>query len=147
MTEQNTVENTGQQAHVTTNTRKLLVGNNRFQNYEFNNSEYDDVTLEEGRVMGRIGATGLITQWDKDASDGSQFPIGIVPEDITVEGSSTATISLCVEGDVDESKLVFNSGESLDSLVGTQRCREMIGAYSVGIKLVSGLEQTNYDNS
>jgi len=146
MSSQEIVLNTGKQAIVNTNTAKVFLRNNRFTNYPYNNSAYDDVTLYAGTVMGTVAATGYIKPLASGASDGSQFPTGILAEDCIVDGGGLVTLSICVEGDVATDQLRFNGTDNLETTISSRRLRDRIGSDTVGIKLVTNDELTGYDN-
>jgi hypothetical protein len=128
-------------------TSKIFVWDNRTATFNYNNATYSDVELTAGMIMGRISATGFITELDATASDGSQFPIGILFESQTAEASSTIQLTLCVSGDVVENKLVLKSGTTLNSVISGRRLFDRIGSDTVGVKLVQGSEElTTFDN-
>ena len=112
----------------------------------YTNSGYDDDVLAEGTVMGRISATGLLTPLTSGASDGSQFPVGILLTDYTVEGGDTIELTIAVAGDVDENKIVLQGSDTLDTVISGRRIRDRIGSDTVGIKLVGGTQLTGFDN-
>jgi hypothetical protein len=135
------------QLFINTDTSKIFVWNNRTATFNYNNATYDDVVLATGTLMGRISATGLVTVLDASASDGSQFPIGILFEGQTVEGGDTQQLTLCVEGDVVESKVVLKAGTTMNSVISDRRLFDRIGSDTVGIKLVQGSQElTTFDN-
>lgn len=147
MSSQTTDLNNGQQAIIDTDVSKVFVWNNRYDSFDYNNGGYDSVTLAAGTVMGRISATGKVKPLRSDNGDGSQLPIGILAEDVTVAAGETKSVSVCVEGDVVQSKLVFDkSGDTVDTVVSGKRLRDRIGSDTVGVKLVGGDELTAADN-
>lgn len=147
MSEQTVNLNTGQQAIIHTDTSKIFVWDNRYDNFDYNNDGYDDVTLVAGTVMGRISATGKIKPLRSDNADGSQLPIGILNQGRVVAAGETVTVAICVEGDVVTAKLVFaKTGDTVDTVVDGKRLRDRIGSDTVGIKLVGGTELTADDN-
>lgn len=147
MSSNNVTLNTGQQAIINTDTSKIFVWDNRFEKGTYANDTYDDVTLAAGTVMGRISATGNIVPLESDASDNSQFPIGVLNQTRLVEAGAEVEVAYCVAGDVVSSKLVFvKEGDDLDTVVSGRQLRDRIGADTVGIKLVGGNELTDYDN-
>ena len=135
------------QLFVNQDTSKIFVWDNRTATFNFNNAAYDDVVLETGTLMGRISATGLLAVLDASASDGSQYPIGVLFEGQTVEGGETMQLTLCVSGDVVEDKVVLKSGTTMDSVISGRRLFDRIGSDTVGIKLVQGSKElTTFDN-
>lgn len=123
-----------------------FVWNIRTEVGNYTNSTYDDVTLAKGTLMGRIAATNLLTPLTSGASDGSQFPVGIILADTVIEAGDTAEITICVAGDVVADKIVFQGSDDLDTVVSNRTLRDRIGADTVGIKLVGDNQLTGYDN-
>jgi hypothetical protein len=125
---------------------KTFVWNARTETGNYTNSTYDDVTLLEGTLMGRISASGLLVPLTSGASDGSQFPVGIVLADTTIEAGDTAVITIVVAGDVVSSKVIFQGSDTLNTVVSGRRLVDRIGADTVGIKLVGDNQLTGQDN-
>ena len=123
-----------------------FVWNIRTEVGNYTNSTYDDVTLAKGTLMGRIASTNLLTPLTSGASDGSQFPVGIILADTVIEAGDTAEITICVAGDVVADKIVFQGSDDLDTVVSSRTLRDRIGADTVGIKLVGDNQLTGYDN-
>ncbi len=146
MSTNNQVLNTGQQAITNYDVSKIFIGNNRYENALYNNSSYDSVTLRAGMLMGRISANNYIVPLQSDASDGSQFPVGILASDYVVEDGDSVNLSLCVAGDVAEEKIIFTGQDTIETVVSSRRLRDRIAADTVGIKVVSGTEMADYDN-
>lgn len=154
-----TVEfNNGQQANQQTDISKIFVWNNRFDKGLFDEPNGSGAfTLNAGQLIGRIGATGKLAICSAAATDGSQFPIGVVASSVTMAQNATdVTVHYCVFGDVVESKLLFAGSEDLDSTVTViaagplatdylRTLRDLIQA--AGIRLVGGEELTAYDNN
>ncbi len=140
------VLNTGQQAITNYNTTKIFVGNNRFENGQYVNSSYDDVTLPGGRLMGRIKTSGKLVPHNSSATDGSQYPVGILNENHVVEAGDTAQVSICIAGDVVESQVVLYGSDLMSTVIDDKQIRDRIASDTVGIILVGGDELTDYDN-
>jgi hypothetical protein len=147
MSSQETILNTGKQAIFNTETEKIFLWDNRYTPYPYNNSAYEDVTLEAGTVMGVVTVTGWVKPLASGASDGSQIPVGILAESCTVEGGALVNLSICVAGDVNANALVFDGADNLDTTISSRRLRDRIGSDTVGIKLVNSTEMTGYDNA
>jgi hypothetical protein len=127
---------------------KMFLGSNRHETAVFENGDsYDDVTIAVGSVMGRIAATGKVVLLDKDASDGSQFPVGINTEEVTIGAGDEANLSLCVAGEVDETGLVFVTGTTLATVISGKTVADRIASDTVGIHLVASTDLTAFDNS
>ena len=142
------VLNTGQQAIIHTDTGKIFVGGNRYEKGDFNNSDlYDPVTLQAGTLLGRISATGYLVPLESGASDGSQYPVGVLADDYTVDEGEDQEIYFCVAGDVVADKVIFQGSDDLDTVVDGRQLRDRIGADTVGIKLITqNIEMSAEDN-
>lgn len=127
---------------------KIFLLNNRYENDNYvNNSGYSTLTLLAGTVMGRIASTGVLVPCLASAVDGSQFPIGILARDIvSLASGGTVACTICIAGDVNQSKLIFLYGDNLETVVAGRRFKDRIQADSAGIILRIGIEMTDYDN-
>lgn len=147
---QTTGTNTNNQLTVNSDTSKIFIGDNRHDifNYAKVNLTNDDITIPAGTLFGRISATGYVTPLASGASDGSQFPIGILREDKTILYGEDfdGQVTLCVEGRVAEDKVIFQGSDTMNTVVSSRRLRDRIGSDTVGIKLVPSTEMTGYDN-
>jgi hypothetical protein len=147
MSKQEIILNNGQQAIINTDLAKIFVFNNRFENADYTNSGYDDVTLLAGTLMGRVSATQEIVPLKSDASDGSQFPIGVLNQTSVISGGNTVNLAYCVSGDVVEGGVILaKTGDTMNTVISGRSIRDRIGADTVGIKLVGGIEMTGFDN-
>lgn len=151
MAENTVVTNTGSQAHITTDTSRIFLYENRYETDSYvNNSGYNPITLLAGTVMGRVSATGVLVPWQKGSSDGSQTVVGILAQDLVIDAGATENAAVCIYGDVNESKvLFFNSaatGASLETVDNGRRMRDRIKGDTAGIRLIVSDEMTGYDN-
>lgn len=137
-------------AIINTDLTKIFVWGNRYTKgtYENTNSTYDDITIPAGTVMGRILADQKLAVLESGASDGSQYPVGVLAQDVVVLAGETFSkeVAICVEGDVDETKLVFQGSDDLDTEVSGRSLRDRLGSDTVGINLVAGDQLTATDN-
>lgn len=141
--------NTGQQITTDYDLSKIFLWNNRYENDSYvNNSGYSTIDLLAGTVMGRIASTGVLVPCLASAVDGSQFPIGILAQDVIgLPSGSTKQCAICVAGDVAAGKVIFKYGDNLETVVSGRRFRDRIQSDSVGIKLVfNSTEMTDFDN-
>lgn len=146
MSRQDIVLNNGQQMIINQDTKKIFVLNNRYRNDGYvNNSSYDPITIPAGTLMGRIHATGRLAPVNCAASDGTQFVVGVLAQDLIIAAGGTSLASVCDQGDVDESMIIFfTPSQGLETVVASRRMRDWIEAQ--GIKLVSATEMTGVDN-
>lgn len=146
MSNQTIFENTGQQAHIGTDTSKIFIWEPRTIEADFNNVTGSDVVLEAGMLMGRISASGFVVQVDSGNVTGEEFPLGVLMQDITVPTATTVSVTIAVSGDVAEELLILKAGTDLDDVVIGRRLRDRIGGDTVGIILVAGTQLTDFDN-
>ena len=140
--------NTGNAFFIDTDLSKLFLGfENRYENDVYvNNSTYDPIVLPAGTVMGRIAATGKIVPLYPGATDGSQFPCGILAQSVSVEAGEDVQTAICQSGDVNEAMISFYyPGTSLTRVESSRTTRDWLTL--LGIKLVIADELTGYDNS
>lgn len=147
MSKQTILNNTGQQLQVNTDRSRIFLWENRYHDGNWlNNSQYDPLTLPAGTLMGRIKTTGVLVPLTSWATDGSQYPVGILADDITLDAGDTQQVSLCIYGDVAEAKVgLYGSGDSLDTVVDNRQLRDHIAAQ--GIRLIPTTDMTDFDNS
>jgi hypothetical protein len=127
-------------------TSKLLLGNNEFTKGSLTASGNTELT--EGLVMGRISATGAVVVMDKDATNGSQYPVGVCIKDQTVLDGETAELVLVNKGRVNENKISFGDDETLDTAVGVANNQKIYRDWlnDLGLVLIDSEELTGYDN-
>lgn len=129
-------------------TSKIFIWNNRFISGTYTNpsASGDEVTLAKGTVMGRISATQKLTPLTSGASDGSQYPVGILADDYTVDYLESAEVFICVAGDVAEELIDLQGSDTLDTVISGRSIRDRIGGDTVGINLVAGTAMDGFDN-
>lgn len=140
------VLNNGQQAITNYDLSKIFIGGNRYDKANYTNSGYDPVTLSAGTLMGRVSANQKIVPHVSTASDGSQYPVGILASEVTVDDGDTVELYFCTAGDVAEGKVILGGSDTLDTVISGRSIRDRIAADTVGIKLVAGTEMTAIDN-
>lgn len=139
--------NNGQQANFKRDVSKIFVWNNRYTNGSYVNGTGSEVTLPAGTVMGRVSANQNLAPLESDATNGSQFPVGILANDHTVANGATHSVSICISGDVVENKLIFNNGtDTLNTVVTGRSLRDRISADTAGVHLIVSNELTEFDN-
>jgi hypothetical protein len=136
MSSQSTPVHTNNQMTVLTNTAKIFLRNNRYQSAEeTNNTSYDPYVLSAGTLMGRNSTTGKLVPLSVLSTDGSQLPVGVLAEDVSLDAGETKTVAIVDMGDVAEDKVIlYHAGQTLDSVVSSRRLRDHLQAQ--GIKLI-----------
>lgn len=127
-------------------TAKMFLFGNNSNRANYNNSTYDTVSIPVGTLVGRVSATGLIVPLESAATDGSQYPVGIVRANYSVEAGDTKQIVFCDAGEVDENMIVFQGSDTLDTVVDGKQLRDRIAGDTVGIVLRSVDQLSGFDN-
>lgn len=151
MSSQSVSLNTNKQLIANTDLSKVFIGDNRYQDGNMlNNSSYNDLALLAGTVVGRIAATGKLVPYVHTANDGSQYPVGLLAQDIEMDSGETKNNVTIVDfGDVAEGQVKFLDGSattlaSLATNAGGRSVKDLLQAQ--GIKIVPTTEMTGYDN-
>lgn len=105
-------------------------------------------TFEKGTLLGEITASGKLTKFSASATDGSQVPVAVLNKDITNSStSSSADIvsSVIILGILNENKIVFDTGVTLDTIVSSKgRIRTLLK--NNGLLVLSSQNLNNYLN-
>lgn len=125
---------------------KIFIMSNTWLTGEFNNDTYDEITLPIGTLMGRISASGLLVPLESGASDGSQYPVGVLAANYTVADGDTVNVTICTGGEVSETGIVFQGSDDFDTVVSNRTLRDRIGSDTVGIVLRLISENSRFDN-
>ena len=126
---------------------QIFVFDNRFETATYTNPTGDEVTLAKGTVMGRVASTNKVIPLVSSASDGSQYPIGILADDYVVDYTESQTVTFCKSGDVVKNKIIFANGtDTVNTVVSERTLGDRIQGDSLGINLVGGDQLTAYDN-
>jgi len=131
---------------ITTNfdNTNIFVFDNRFTDGTYTAS--GAVDLLQGTLMGRVSATQKLVPLESTASNGSQYPVGILTQDYIIESAGDIVLSVCVSGDVVEDKVILAYGDTLSTVISGRSIRDRIAADTIGIKLVGSDQMTAYDN-
>ena len=130
-----------------TNRAKIFIFQNEFNTGTLLNASGDEKTFMAGLLLGRVHASGSVVPWSAVATDGSQYPIGILATNVTLANNATADIRYCINGDVNGGELILDvNGQTLDSVVSDRRLRDRIEADTKGIRLIDVVDQTFLDN-
>ena len=146
MSEITTPESTPNQQITNVDTSIIFLRDNTYLSGSFTNGTGGQLVIPAGQLMGRIAANEELAILESAAVDGSQFPVGILTQELTIEDTITAQINVGVEGEVAKEKVVFDGGDGFDTIVDGRILLDRIGSDTVGIKLVAGTELTGLDN-
>ncbi len=140
--------NNGNSAQFNRNVAKIFLGFNTWDHADMTNSTYDDLVLVAGTVLGRNATTKEVVALESDASDGSQYPIGVLQDDITIPAGETFDVAYATGGRVAEEMLVLvKDGDTLDTIVDGKILRDRIASDTVGIQIIRTADDlTDWDN-
>lgn len=139
---------TNNQAITNYDLSKVFLLNNRYLKGNYTNSGYSPITLTMGTIVGRVATTGEIVPCDSSASDGSEYPIGILAQNYTVAAGVEVEVMYCVCGDVAQEEIGFYNGtDTLNTVVGGRQYQDRIACDTVGIIIKPSVDLTDYDNS
>jgi len=149
--------NQGNFAIIQNDVAKIFVLNNRYDSGLFDEPDGSgEFTLAQGQLLGRIAASNKLKICSAVATDGSQYPIGVVASQVTMAESATdVTVNFCHAGDVVQSKVLLSGSETMASTVTVIASGPLATDYdrtlkdliqASGIKLVGGDELTGADN-
>lgn len=117
------------------NTQKTFIRDNNFISGEMTNATGADITYPGGTLMGRISATLKLVPLASAATDGSQFPVGVLATDYIVEAGTTRNVMICNSGEVVESMVILQGADTLNTVITGRTIRDRIGADTVGVIL------------
>lgn len=135
---------------VDTDVSKIFVWNNRYDKATFTNSSGGELVLTAGMLIGRVSADSKIAILKSASTDGSQIPVGILAEGITLQDTESADLNFCVAGDVDENKVIYDGTDTKATTItfetNLDRTYQDLIA-SIGIRVVESTELTGHDNA
>ena len=141
------VTKTANQLNTSYDVSKIALGNNEFISADYTST--GEIDIAEGTVFGRIHATGKIAILDKDASNGSAYPVGVFFNGIAgpkhVGATTTVSLTLINKGKVNADKLAFASGTTISSVVGVKQLRDHLN--DIGLVLESSTQLSSLDNA
>jgi hypothetical protein len=142
------VFNNGHVAQFNRDNSKIFIGRNRYDVRVYTNPSGSPVILVAGTLVGTISSSGKVLPLASAAVDGSNIPVGLLRESITVEGSATVNLYICIGGDVAEEMIVFQGSDTMATVVDGRTLRDRIASDSLGIKLVRPADNlTAFDNT
>ena len=138
--------NTNNQLTVNYDYSKVFIGATQYATGDMTNGTGGDLTYPQGTLIGRISVSQELTPLVATAVDGSQFPVGILAEDIFIADTVTKEVPIGVAGRVVEGKVIFDGVEDFDTVVSGRSLRDRIGSDTVGIVLIVSTDNSEFDN-
>lgn len=141
------VTRTTNQSNTTYDTSKIALGDNQFETFDFTAAATEDVP--EGKVFGQVHATGKVLICDKDSSDGSEYPVGVLYNGIggslSVTSGQTYSITLITKGKVDGGMLSYSADTTGASVVSSIRLSTRLS--QIGIIAETATQLSAVDNA
>lgn len=141
--------NQGNFAQFNRDTEKIFIFDNGFESGIFLNDTGADLDLKKGTVLGRIAASNRLVALDDDtagADDGRSIVVGVLAHDVTIADTETEEVTMCIAGQVVESKVILLNSLTLTSVIGNRTVADKIKGETMGIKLREGQELTTFEN-
>lgn len=125
---------------------KVFIGNNEFEVGTLLNATAGELTYEIGTVLGKVAASNRLVPLASAGTDGSQYPIGILAEEVTLAASGTASVNICIAGDVNASSIILGGTDVLTTVVEDKTIADRIKSDNKGIRLITINDGTFFDN-
>jgi len=126
--------------------QKTFIFNNDFESGALLNASGGELTYPIGTLLGRIAATNKLVPMASGATDGSQFPVGVLAEEVTIADTEEANVNFAVSGDVREGAIVLDGSDTLLTVVSLKTIGDRIKSDTMGIRLVPVTDDTFFDN-
>lgn len=138
---------TRNQLHTDFDVSKIFLFDNRFEQVDFKNTTGALLTILAGTLLGKVAATGELEILKSAAVDGSEIPFGILAEgQVDFAIGEIKQVNAGVAGDVAKAKVILEGADTLNTLIGGRSIGDRIAADTLGIKLVTTDELTDFDN-
>lgn len=138
---------TDRQLIVTEQVKRIFLFGNTTVDGTYKNITAGLETVKMGQVMGKVAATGKWVICKSGATDGSQIPRTVSPEEITdATAGQEVLVSLINGGEINKAGLVFNGTDTLDTLVGGVRMEDLLIANSRSLSLKTITDTAAFGN-
>lgn len=138
---------TDRQLIVTEQVKRIFLFGNTTVDGTYKNITAGLETVKMGQVMGKVAATGKWVICKSGATDGSQIPRTVSPEEITdATAGQEVLVSLIDGGEINKAGLVFNGTDTLDTLVGGVRMEDLLIANSRSLSLKTITDTAAFGN-
>lgn len=91
---------------------KIFISDYYFIDATYTNGTGSEITLAAGQLMGRIFANNNVDKCLSSNTNGSQVPVGILKEAVTVANGESATVSICIAGKVNKDKVIRTGADT-----------------------------------
>lgn len=121
---------------------KIFIGDNKYRHVTIANASGSPLVLALGTLIGAVGTTYQVY---KSGTSNIQL-IGVLAEDVTIADGDSVSVTICTAGKIEESKLVFDGSDTIETAVSNKTIRDRLASDTLGIELAAGTELTSDDN-
>lgn len=93
-----------------------------------------DLELSAGQLIGTIAATAKGAVMKSGSSDGSEYPTGIVLEDITITDGDNQDVTIVIAGEVAKDELIFDGTDGLETSVSDRIYLDRLAAQGIIVR-------------
>lgn len=141
------VLDTNNQAIRNYDTTKIFLRDNKFETGTFTNDDlYDDVTLVAGTLLGRVSSTNKLVPHVSTATNGSQFPVGVLATNVVVGDGEDKELTFCTAGEIAKGKIILGGSDTFNTVISGRTINDRIKSDTAGIILVAADQLTAFDN-
>ena len=144
------VENTSNKVTTNYDVTQTFLGATKDIPGEFTNGTGDVLTIEKGTLVGRIADgtanEGKIAILKSGSTDGSEIALGFIRSTRTLADGETAILAVVVGGEIDESEIVLDGTDTLDTVIDKRSIRDRILGDTYNMFIRKSIELSEYDN-
>ena len=129
-----------------TDRSKTFIFNNEFETGTLLNASGGELTYKVGTLLGRVSASNKLVPMASAANNGSQYPIGVLAEEVTLANNAEQSINFCIAGEVNVASLVLDGTDTLTTVISGRTIGDRIKSDTKGISLRTIEDSTFYDN-
>jgi hypothetical protein len=145
-----TISSTDNSLHVRYDRSQIFLGDLKTISGEILlNSTSGTLTYAVGTLLGRVTASGKLVPLASGASNGSQYPVGFLTQEVTLAASGEDYVTVAIAGNVDSTKITLAGSDTLATTItnnGGRSIKDAIHGDTQGIYLIPVREISKTDN-
>jgi hypothetical protein len=150
MATQSTISSTSNSLHVRYDRSEVFLGEIKtIENQTFRNTTSGTLTYPIGTLVGRLTSGGKLVPLTSAATNGSQIPVGLLAQEVTLAATSDDNVCIAIAGVVDSSKVTLAGSDTLATVITElgQPISDAIHSFTSGIRLISVRQFGETDNA
>ena len=140
------VSQTRNQLFVNYDLTTVFIWNNKYEIGSHTNVTGVEEILPLGTVLGKTAA-GVLQVLKSASADGSEIPVGILAENVTVAIGETLNLNYCIGGEVAAGELVLDGADTLSTIIDGKSIADRLQSDTLGIQVKVSTDLTAHDNS